>query len=296
MQRVGEFPRRRDRVRPAREQPRHLRRRLQMPLGVGVEPIAGGPDRHFLADAGDDVLQRPAIGRMVMDIVGGEDRAAVRARQPIQPLDPRRVVAAIKPARRGMAERRQCVAKPRQLGLEGVEIFVRPGDEGDAVGMLGDIAQRQFAFAFLGAHLAEAQEPRQAPVALAVDRVSEQARRVGKVEAATDQRLEPRALAGAVHADDAGERVAVGDADPIHPQLERAQHQLDRVRRAAQEGEWRGDAKLDERRAGHRRRRHLAAAHQLEAREAGFLRHQPNSPWMNQAGAPPRPSPMRPSR
>ena len=104
MERVGEFARRRDRVRPAFEQPHHLVRRFQMPLGIGIEQIAGGGDRHFLADAGDDVLQRAAVGRVIMDVVGGEDRAAVCLRDPVEPLDPRSVVAAIEPARRDMAQ------------------------------------------------------------------------------------------------------------------------------------------------------------------------------------------------
>ena len=104
MERVGELARRGNRVRPAREQPHHLRRRFQMPLGIGVEQIARGRDRHLLADAGDDVLQRAAVGRVIMDVVGGEDRAAVRPRDPVEPLDPRRIVAAIKPARGDMAQ------------------------------------------------------------------------------------------------------------------------------------------------------------------------------------------------
>ena len=57
-----------------------------MPLGIGIEQIASARDRHFLADAGDDVLQRPAVGRVIMDVVGGEDGAAVPARQPVEPL------------------------------------------------------------------------------------------------------------------------------------------------------------------------------------------------------------------
>ena len=104
MQRIGEFARRRDRMRPALEQPDHLFRRFQVPLGIGIEQIAGVGDRHLLADAGDDVLQRPAVGRMIMDVVGRKDRAAVLLRQPVEPLDPRIVVAAIEPARRDMAK------------------------------------------------------------------------------------------------------------------------------------------------------------------------------------------------
>ena len=104
VKRIRELPRRGDRMRPAREQPHHLRRRFQMPLGVGVQQIAGVGDGRLLADAGDDVLQRPAVGRVIMDVVGGEDRAAVGLRDAVQPLDPRIVVAAVKPARRDMAK------------------------------------------------------------------------------------------------------------------------------------------------------------------------------------------------
>ena len=115
-----------------------------------------------------------------------------------------------------MAQRRQGFAQPRQFALEGVEIVARPGDEGDALGMRRDIGQRQLALALVGAHLAQAEQPRQPAIAVAVDRVGEQARRVLKVEPAADQRPQPGALGGAVHPDHAGQRVAVGDADRVH--------------------------------------------------------------------------------
>ena len=105
--------------------------------------------------------------------------------------------------------------------------------------MLGDVGEADFALAFFGAHLAEAEQPRQPAIAVAIDGISEQARRIGEVEPAADQRLQPRTLAGAVHPDDAGERVAVGDPDRVIAELERGQRQLDRVRCAAQEGKGR---------------------------------------------------------
>ena len=49
------------------EQPRHLGRRLEMPLGIGFEPAAGAVDGDMLADAGEHVLQRRAAS--------GSDRA-----------------------------------------------------------------------------------------------------------------------------------------------------------------------------------------------------------------------------
>ena len=50
-----------DRVGKAREQPRHLRGRLEMPLGIDREPEARFGDGAFLADAGEHVGERPAL-------------------------------------------------------------------------------------------------------------------------------------------------------------------------------------------------------------------------------------------
>ena len=112
--------------------------------------------------------------------------------------------------------------------------------------MRRDVVEAQLAFAFLGAHLAEAEQPRQPPIAVAVDRVERAGYgRIGEIEPAADQRLHPDVRARAVHPHHAGQRVAVGDADRIIAEQQRRGDQLDRVRRAAQEGEGRGDAKLD---------------------------------------------------
>ena len=65
-----------DGVGPAGEQARHLGGRLQVPLGVGFEPQARLVDRAFLADAGQHVLQRAAVRRVIEHIVGRDDRRA----------------------------------------------------------------------------------------------------------------------------------------------------------------------------------------------------------------------------
>ena len=49
---------------------------LQMPLGVGLEAIAGLRNRALLADAGEHVGERLAAGVVVMGIVGGNERRA----------------------------------------------------------------------------------------------------------------------------------------------------------------------------------------------------------------------------
>ena len=73
---VGQFARGGDGVRQILEEPRHLLRRLEIPLGVGDEPAAGLRQRRVLADAGEHVVQRPRLGRGEAHTVGGENRHA----------------------------------------------------------------------------------------------------------------------------------------------------------------------------------------------------------------------------
>ena len=73
------------------------------------------------------------------------------------------------------------------------------------------------------------------------------------------------------------------------PSSSARQHQLDRVRRPAQEGERRSDTELDIRRTRRWRRRHILPPHQLHAREAGLLGHQPNRSMNEPVGCPAAP-------
>ena len=86
----------RDRLRQVAEQPRHFARRLQVALGIGLQPSADGIDGGLFADAGQHVLQ-PAAGRMmVQHLVGRQQRHLGGKRQTMQPRQPALVVAAIK--------------------------------------------------------------------------------------------------------------------------------------------------------------------------------------------------------
>ncbi len=98
--------------------------------------------------------------------------------------------------------------------------------------------------AFLGAALAARQQAAQPAIGGAVGREAEQARRVRQIEAAADDEAEVELLGGGMGAHHAGERVAVGDGDGAVAELARAQHQLGRMRGAAQEGEIGGDLQL----------------------------------------------------
>ena len=81
-----------DGFRPISKEPRHLLRRFQVPLGIGFKAAAGGFDRHMLADAGDDVLQRTAFGRVIEHIIDGDqrDRSIASDRQQAAPVGGRR--------------------------------------------------------------------------------------------------------------------------------------------------------------------------------------------------------------
>ena len=58
----------------APEEPRHLGPALEMALGIGGQPIAGLRHGGAFADRGQHVLQGPALARVVVDVVGGDQR------------------------------------------------------------------------------------------------------------------------------------------------------------------------------------------------------------------------------
>ena len=249
-----------------------------MPLGIGIEQVTGGRDRHLLADAGDDVLQRPALGRVIMNVVGGEDGAPMLACQPVEPLDPGIVVAPVKPARRdddAMTSRRRVTAaalSKSEKSSPGQAMKAMPSE------CAATSLERQLALAFLGAHLAQAEQPGQPSIAVAIDRISEQARRIGRVEPAADQRPDPRAAAGAVHAHHARPACSGRRSRSRHNRAEvRSGPARSRpTRRAGRK--WRADAQLDIRRRHRRRRRRVAGPNQLQPRKAFFRGHQPKRP------------------
>ena len=70
-----------DGLRQIAEQPRHRVRRLQIPLGVPRQPPPGLRQRRLVADAGEDVVQRP-VGRLrETHTVGRHDRQVERGRE-----------------------------------------------------------------------------------------------------------------------------------------------------------------------------------------------------------------------
>ena len=73
---VGDLQRARHGLRVVGEQARHFGAGLQVPLGVGLEAIAGVGNGALLADADEHVGERPAIGAVVERVGSGNERCA----------------------------------------------------------------------------------------------------------------------------------------------------------------------------------------------------------------------------
>ncbi len=242
----GDFQAAGDRVFMAAEQPRHLRRRFQMALGVGGEAKAGVVDRAAGADAGQHILQRPPLGNVIEHVVGRDQRQPRRLGQSRQIGEAARIVAAIEV----MGGKRAAAGKIRRDPRGKAAKFVpdrrlgRQQDDGLALAMRCHIGVIEPAFALGGAALAESEQPGQPAIGGAILGKGEEARAVAEIEPAADHETDPDLLCRLVRAHDAGEAVPVGDRDGAMAEGRRAQHQLGRMRRPAQKREIGGDLQL----------------------------------------------------
>ncbi len=108
---------------------------FEMPLGIDGEPQARLGDGAFLADAGDDVGERPALRRVIEDIVDGDERRAEPLAEFGQQAEPARLVAAMimhageeRAARRGAGQSGE--ARGESVSArERVSLQRRQGDE-----------------------------------------------------------------------------------------------------------------------------------------------------------------------
>ena len=94
----------------AGEQPRHLLRRLQMPLGIGFEAAARRRAMvHFSRMQVSTSCKRPALGRVIEHVVGGDEGNAGARRRVGERGDAGAIVAAIGVPRREIEAR--CAAQ-----------------------------------------------------------------------------------------------------------------------------------------------------------------------------------------
>ena len=219
-----------------------------MPFRIGFEPAAGRGQRHVLADAGDDVLQRTPFGRVVEHVIDGDQRHPGVGRNLRKPRKPPVVVAAIEQAgSKPDGTARQGLRQPRQhIGeLCRLDTRRRQHDQVEALDIVQEIRQPQNTVALLGTTLAQSQETRQPAPGGAILRISENVRRaVGEDEPRADRDADTCFLRLGMSPHHAGDRVAVGDAEAREPELLRAIDQLFRMRGTAQKGKIGGDGKL----------------------------------------------------
>ncbi len=198
----------------------------------------------MLADAGENVLQRPPRGIVIEDVVGRDRRHLASTGKVRQAVEPRPLVRAEKPGEREIepvAERRLEEAKPVRQRI------VRPLGKRDqdlpfAVGC--EILGRNVAFPLGRAALAEGQKTGETRIGRAVHGIAEDGAAIVEIEPAADHKPEPRLLGRHMGADDACEAVAVGDAHGRMAQGLRHHHQFVGMARPAQEGEIAGDLQI----------------------------------------------------
>ena len=141
---IGHRARRRDGVRPAGEEALHLLRRLEVPLGIGMEQVPGLGDGGLVADRGHHILQRTPLGLMIMHVVGGEQRQPVGFGQRIEPVDPRDVIAGVEVGCGEMAQRGKLLCEMRKdFGERRSQFTRRYGDGERRIGARGGAEARR---------------------------------------------------------------------------------------------------------------------------------------------------------
>src|SRR5665648_496693 len=187
-------------------------------------------NRAFLADAGEHVLQRPAVGRVIENRAGGNEGNVGACRDLCERCNAGAIVAAIRmlcceierrarwkrvfdavelcfeiwhmspltpslsPQGRGsrwrcgrvsplpIGERVRVRGKRNDIWKWGrLPIIGRERDEDQAFGVVRDVIEKQRALTFLGAALAEGEEPAKPAIGGAVGRVGEQAGRLSLI-------------------------------------------------------------------------------------------------------------------
>jgi len=245
-----------DGIRAVAEQPRHLGGRLQVALGVGVQQEAGVVDGAVLADAGEHVLQWPALGRMGVHVVGGDQRNAARGGKIAQVRKSTGIVTTIKIIHREIKIFIEVISQFRKgLGEGRVGYRGRHGDDDLAVAVGADVAEHEVAFTLRRAAAADGQQRRQSPVGGAVGGQHNELRPVGGGEAGADDEADAGLLRRHMGADHAGQGVTIGDRHRLEAEDGGGSDQLLGHRRPAQERERAGHLQFGI--GGHDRRSYL---------------------------------------
>ena len=257
-----------------REEPRHFGRGLQVPFAIGFEPASRFGDRRALADAGHHIVELAVAGLGIERVVGGDQRDTRGAGDAAQARQPAGVVALAAhrraepdPVGRAMREpfeqRQQArrLDQPQRRDRLVVEVFDRLGmrslrgrgrfgqDDQQQVLVKGQqVVEPEDAVALERAQVTAREQPREPAPAMAAGRIGKNVgRAVDEDQPRADCELErgklypfrlgilARLAQGLVRTHHARDGVAIGHADPGHPERDRLRHQVRGLRGAVEE-------------------------------------------------------------
>src|SRR5581483_6469292 len=139
--------------------------RLQVALGVGLEPVAGLGQGALLADAGDDIGERLAVGAVVEGIGGGDERRARVPGELVELTQARALAAAVGEGGSEMDAAGGGGGEPIEaLDELSRESARRQHDEDLSCARLEEFREREMALALDGAAVAGGEEAAQSPV------------------------------------------------------------------------------------------------------------------------------------
>ncbi len=229
----------------------HLLGWLQMPVGVALTAEAQLIDGAAVADAGDHVLQEPALGMVEQDVVGDDGQHTGLGGQVGEGVQTHGVARSPAQAKRQIhptGEGR--LQAPQPLGTDFVGL-IGDQDRDKTLGEVGQVLPIEIALGLACPPLAQRQQAAEPRIGQSVGRIDQHAGSIHKVEPAADDQAYPGDLGRLVGADDAGDRVAIDDGHGLDPTQGGLVEEILARGGAAQEREVRGRLQLDITRAAH---------------------------------------------
>ncbi|MCY1171691.1 hypothetical protein D9M73_118120 [compost metagenome] len=172
----------------ASEKALHLRCCFQMAVGKALTALAQIIDRAFLADTGDDILQKSAVGCMIEDVVGSDRRHPRCGSHGGKIAKPDRVAwaPADRQCRIAAISKDAAHASKRGLGRGIGAIGYEERDQ--AIVPFFEVRPVQMTGAFACASLADAQESAHATIGRLIGGIDEQCRAVSEIQSTAHYR------------------------------------------------------------------------------------------------------------